>query len=131
DQVRVRHIDLDLDVRFDRRILEGSATLYYDRISSDELILDTRDLTIHSVDFAAGFQLGHADPVLGAPLRIRLAYGAYPRRRPSSPPPGRLAPGRPPPRRKPPASGIRSCTPNRRLSTRAVGSRSRTPRECA
>ena len=76
DQTRVRHIDLDLDVRFDRKILEGSATLYFDPASSDELILDTRDLTIHSVDHAAGFELGPADPVLGTALKIRVAKGS-------------------------------------------------------
>jgi aminopeptidase N len=72
DQIRVRHLDLDLDVRFDRRILEGSATLWFDRISSDELILDTRGLAIHSVDHAAGFEFGESDPVLGTPLKIRV-----------------------------------------------------------
>src|SRR5260370_28017927 len=75
DQVRVRHLDLDLDVRFDQRILEGSCTLHLERISSDELLLDTRDLDIHSVENAAGFELGTPDPVLGTPLKIRLAPG--------------------------------------------------------
>ena len=75
DQVRVRHLDLDLDVRFDRRILEGFCTLHFERFSGDELILDTRDLTIHSVDHAAGFELGAADPILGTPLKIRLPQG--------------------------------------------------------
>jgi leukotriene-A4 hydrolase len=76
DQVCVRHIDLDLDVRFESKMLEGYATLQFERRSSGELILDTRDLAIHSVEHAAGFELGAADPVLGAPLRIRL--GAEP-----------------------------------------------------
>lgn len=75
DQMRVRHLDLDLDILFDRKILEGSATLYLDRISSDELILDTRALDIHSVEGAAGFELGAADPVLGTPLKIRVPQG--------------------------------------------------------
>ena len=81
DQVRVRHLDLDLDVHFDRRILEGSATLHFDRISADELILDTRELAIHSVEHAAGFELGAADPVLGAPLQIRAGARRRPRPR--------------------------------------------------
>jgi len=72
DLVRIRHLELDLDVRFDRRVLEGSVTLHLDRFSGDELVLDTRALEIHSVENAAGFDLGAADPVLGAPLRIRL-----------------------------------------------------------
>ena len=72
DLVRVRHLELDLDVRFDRRVLEGSVTLRLDRFAGDELVLDTRGLEIHSIENATGFELGAADPVLGAPLRIRL-----------------------------------------------------------
>jgi len=68
----VRHIDLDLEVDFARRILTGSAVLHYQTTSSNELILDTRELAIHQVDHAESFELGPADPVLGAPLRIRL-----------------------------------------------------------
>ena len=75
DLVRVRHLDLDLDVSFDRKVLDGSVKIHFDRIEGEELILDTRDLAIHSVENAAGFELGGADPVLGAPLRIRLAAG--------------------------------------------------------
>jgi aminopeptidase N len=76
DRIRVRHLEMDLDVRFDRKILEGSVTLHLDRISGDELVLDTRALAIHSVENAAGFSLGAADPNLGAPLTIRLSPGA-------------------------------------------------------
>ena len=76
DLVRVRHLELDLDVRFDRRILEGSATLHLDRSSGSELVLDTRGLQIHSVENAASFELGATDPVLGAPLKIQLLPGA-------------------------------------------------------
>ena len=72
DRIRVRHIALDLDVRFEQRILEGSATLHLERFSGSELVLDTRGLKIHSVDNAAAFELGANDPVLGAPLRIQL-----------------------------------------------------------
>src|SRR6476661_2740695 len=72
DQVRVRHLDLNLDVHFDRRVLQGSVILRCDRLSGDELILDTRGLTIQAVDNCGGYELGAADPVLGAPLKIRL-----------------------------------------------------------
>jgi len=75
DQVRVRHIDLDLDVRFDRRQLEGSATLHLERFASGDLVLDTRGLTIHSVENAEGFELGAADAVLGRALTIRTSEG--------------------------------------------------------
>jgi aminopeptidase N len=70
--IRVRHIELDLEVRFGRRTLEGSATLHLERLSGSELLLDTRSLRIHSVDNAASFELGAADPILGAPLKIQL-----------------------------------------------------------
>jgi leukotriene-A4 hydrolase len=76
DQARVRHIELDLDVRFDRRILVGSADLYFDRSSSAELVLDTRELTIHSVEHADSFELGAPDAILGAPLKIRVPPAA-------------------------------------------------------
>jgi leukotriene-A4 hydrolase len=72
DLIRVRHLELDLDVDFDRRVLEGSATLHLDRLAGSELVLDTRGLEIHSVENAAAYELGAADPILGAPLRIEL-----------------------------------------------------------
>src|ERR1017187_3752278 len=74
--IRVRHLELDLDVNFDSRVLAGSATLHLDRTSGDELVLDTRGLAIRSVDNASSQELGAPDPILGAPLRIQLAPGA-------------------------------------------------------
>jgi len=50
DEVQVRHLELDLDVHFDRKILTGAATLHFDPTSHPELVLDTRDLEIHSVE---------------------------------------------------------------------------------
>jgi len=86
DQIVVRHLDLDWDVRFNDRTLEGSATLQVERVVPDaaELRLDTRDLAISSVEQssadgtwrAAAFILGEADPVLGAGLRITLDVDA-------------------------------------------------------
>jgi aminopeptidase N len=76
DRVRVRHLDLDLDVQFDRKTIAGAATVHFDRVDGDELILDTRDLVIHAVENAVSYELGAADPILGAPLRIRLAGSA-------------------------------------------------------
>ena len=46
DKVRVKHLDLEIDVLFEKRILKGIATLTLDRHFTGELILDTRDLTI-------------------------------------------------------------------------------------
>src|SRR5215470_8061279 len=76
DHVRVRHLDLDLSVHFDRKILAGSVTLHFDPSDGSILTLDTRDLDIASVDNAVGFRLGERDPILGAPLHIDLVPGA-------------------------------------------------------
>jgi len=79
DQVRVRHIDLDLDVDFERRVLRGSASLSFPPGAAAELTLDTRDLEISEVEHAGGqaaFAVGESDPILGAPLRISLPRGA-------------------------------------------------------
>jgi aminopeptidase N len=75
DELRVRHLELELDVDFGEKVLAGSATLRFAPTSSPQLILDTRDLVIHGVDNALGFELGPPDPILGAPLRIRLSPG--------------------------------------------------------
>src|SRR5262249_14682169 len=75
DRVRVRHLDLDLDVQFDRKTIAGAATVHLDRVHGDELILDTRGLTIHAVENAASFEMGPTDPIFGAPLRVRLIGG--------------------------------------------------------
>ncbi len=75
-RARVRHLELDLDVRFDRRILEGAAVLDFDLIEGNELILDTRGLEIRAVEGASDFKLEPAHPVLGAPLRIQLPSAA-------------------------------------------------------
>lgn len=85
-EVRVRHLDLDLDVDFERKTLKGTATLILEWVSqrSGTLILDTRALNISRVEAAAGgasfkdaeFSLGSNDPILGAPLSVRLPQGA-------------------------------------------------------
>jgi leukotriene A-4 hydrolase/aminopeptidase len=87
EHVRVRHVDLDLTVDFDRQRLHGQATLSIERTSADEsqpLVLDSRDLAIEKVDtstdgrqFApAKFQLGKRDEILGTPISVSLPRGA-------------------------------------------------------
>lgn len=81
-QVRVKHVDLNLDVLFDRKVLKGSATLTIERKQTDatELKLDTRELKVFKAEvssdgdnFAATkFALGQADKILGAPLTVEL-----------------------------------------------------------
>jgi aminopeptidase N len=85
-QVRVKHLDLDLTVDFERKVLEGSATLTVDRTDdSAPLVLDTRDLTIQRVEAAetekgpfqaAKHELGQPDKILGASLTIPLPNDA-------------------------------------------------------
>ena len=83
DEVVVRHLDLEWDVRFDRRVLDGTATLHIERMANDagRLRLDTRDLSISSVEVSDGggdwvetpFVLGAADPILGAALDVTIS----------------------------------------------------------
>lgn len=80
---RTHHIDLDLEIDFDRRELRGTATLDIERLdrNATELVLDTRDLRITAVETASGrdvrlaptrFELGPRHEVLGRPLRIAM-----------------------------------------------------------
>src|ERR1041384_8141717 len=51
DQVRVKHVALDLATLFDRKVLKGSATLTLERLKpTDVLKLDTHDLPIGKVE---------------------------------------------------------------------------------
>ena len=63
DRIRVRHLDLDLSVNFERKTIEGCVTVHFVRISGDELILDTRDLKISKVENASSFELGAPHPI--------------------------------------------------------------------
>jgi leukotriene-A4 hydrolase len=79
DEVRVEHIDLDLDVDFTKKQLSGTATLRFrNPAGAQALVLDTNLLDIRRVTLlpsatAAEFTLGEADGVLGSPLEIRIA----------------------------------------------------------
>ncbi|HEX2490336.1 MAG TPA: M1 family aminopeptidase/hydrolase, partial [Blastocatellia bacterium] len=82
EQVRVRHVELDLEVLYDRKVLKGLSTLTIERTQAgaDTLKLDTRDLKIFKAEtskdgtnFApAQFTLGASDKVLGAQLTVQL-----------------------------------------------------------
>ncbi|MEW6210433.1 MAG: M1 family aminopeptidase/hydrolase, partial [Acidobacteriota bacterium] len=86
DQARVRHIDLDWDVLFDRKILRGAATLTIERVDPQArtLTLDTRKLKIARVEISSNgktfsettFRLGDADAILGSPLTIDIGERA-------------------------------------------------------
>lgn len=82
DEVRVTHVDLNLDVNFDAKVLDGIATIDFERVKSDAdtLVLDTKDLLIKSVRIFSGgsaegvtdYTMDAADKVLGEALRIPL-----------------------------------------------------------
>jgi leukotriene-A4 hydrolase len=95
--VRVTHLELDLDVLFDRRVLRGTATLTLERSrpESGALILDTRALDIAKAEDSADgrtwvdtkFDLGPPHKILGSALivllhpradRVRLTYATRP-----------------------------------------------------
>lgn len=82
EQIRVKHVDLDLEANFERKALHGTAILTVERLApSDLLKLDTRNLEIFNVETSidgasyakAQHTLGPADKILGAPLSISLA----------------------------------------------------------
>ncbi|MEO0425338.1 MAG: M1 family aminopeptidase/hydrolase, partial [Pseudomonadota bacterium] len=75
------HLALDLTVDFERKVLEGSATLHLARTGDgSELVLDTRELVISDVRAADGdgpltsvpFTVGEFDTVMGAALTITV-----------------------------------------------------------
>ncbi len=96
DEVRMTHLDLDLDVDFDRKVLDGTATIDFVKIKGDakELVLDTKDLTLKSIEIRekdewvpATYALSDPDPMMGTKLtilllddadQIRIAYETSP-----------------------------------------------------
>jgi aminopeptidase N len=81
DEVQITHLDLNLDVNFDEKVLDGVATIEFERLKEgvDTLILDTKDLTIRSVSLSSGgetapvdYTLGADDEILGQALTIPL-----------------------------------------------------------
>lgn len=85
DQVRMTHLDLNLDVDFERKVLDGVATIDFVKTDPDAntLVLDTKDLTLNSIEIGDGeswqdaaFALSDADTVLGQKLTIDLIDNA-------------------------------------------------------
>lgn len=81
----VTHLDLNLDVNFDKKILSGIATLDFKKVTpaASTLVLDTKDLNIKSIEIHAGdtweaadYVLGEDDETLGQKLTINLIDGA-------------------------------------------------------
>ncbi len=86
DEVRIKHVYLDLDVSFEQRRLAGFAELSLDwkQPEAKRLDLDTRDLSIERVSAQrsdgswgnAPFSLARRDAKFGSHLRIRLKDAA-------------------------------------------------------
>lgn len=99
EQIKVKRVELDLEVDFDRKELRGSANLIVERApgcpADAPLDLDTRDLTIEGVSTVSGenasspVQFRHGaneessapadkatDPILGTRLRVWLPASA-------------------------------------------------------
>jgi aminopeptidase N len=78
EEARVEHIALDLNVDFAKKQLAGTARLNIEHaVNQKTLLLDTDDLTIHSVELQPGdtpvqFTLGQPDPILGRKLEIPI-----------------------------------------------------------
>ncbi len=98
NEIKVTNVDLDWEINFDKKMLEGTATLDFVRVSKAKivnLILDTRDLKIEKVETsadgktfsAAKYRVGETDKILGAPLviglpekanKVRVSYSTSP-----------------------------------------------------
>jgi aminopeptidase N len=86
DEVRVKHVYLDLDVSFEKKQLAGFAELSLDWKQPDakRLDLDTRDLSIERVSAqradgswaSAAYTLAKRDPKFGSHLKISLKDAA-------------------------------------------------------
>jgi leukotriene-A4 hydrolase len=71
----VKHLDLDINVDFSKKIISGKATLDVElKNNANQIIVDTRDLTIEKVTFDDGsetkFSLGNEVKYLGRALTI-------------------------------------------------------------
>jgi aminopeptidase N len=85
DQVRMTHLDLNLDVKFDEKVLDGIATIDFEKIDPNarELVLDTKGLTIRSIETLesgswepATYALSDKDDMMGEKLTILLLDSA-------------------------------------------------------
>jgi leukotriene-A4 hydrolase len=88
-QVRVKHVDLKLDVDFAQKMLKGYAEMTVQRAANAPdapLVVDTEKLAVSKVEAASpgsaakfskvDYKLGATDPILGTPLTISLPKSA-------------------------------------------------------
>lgn len=77
DKVLMRHLELDLQVNFEKKTLSGQATIHFENLKdTKELVLDTDKLTIKQVWLdgkeETNFKLQKAVPHLGQALHIPI-----------------------------------------------------------
>jgi leukotriene-A4 hydrolase len=77
DEVVVKHLTLDLKVDFESKTLDGNVKLDLEQLKpTNQLVLDTRDLTIHRVVLNNGqeadFKMGETEEIFGTPLIIPI-----------------------------------------------------------
>ncbi len=85
EEITVTHVDLDLNVDFETKIISGAAVLDFERRNSeaDTLVLDANDLTINTVEANVGgewvetdYEMGPDDEAMGSKFEIELPGGA-------------------------------------------------------
>lgn len=79
-KARVKHLDLDLKVDFNTKILTGKAVWTIENLAKgDEIIFDTRNLNIDKItideDRATTFELGESVEYLGNALKVKIEPG--------------------------------------------------------
>jgi leukotriene-A4 hydrolase len=77
DAIKIKHIQLNLEVDFDQNLLHGNVVIDYDNVGKSEwIVLDHRAIDIHKVTTVSGepleYEIGASDPHLGAPLFIKI-----------------------------------------------------------
>jgi len=77
NEVKTTHLNLNLTVNFDKRIISGVAQHTISAHTVDKMIFDTRGLKIEKVTLdqdekSTTYSLGKADPVLGAALTVKI-----------------------------------------------------------
>ena len=71
----IKHLNLNISVNFDNKIIEGKATYTIDNNSASEIILDSKFLEIVKTEadgLLTNFTLGEFDEMLGQPLKINI-----------------------------------------------------------
>jgi aminopeptidase N len=71
----ITHLDLDIDVNFDKKVISGTATYEIESDAATEIILDAKNLVIEKTQ-ADGvdtkFSLGEYEESMGQPLKISI-----------------------------------------------------------